>query len=188
MTVPLYFELFMYSLFLKLILSFTVWLYKNKHWKLDSFHLPELDKVAWLHLFSSLDFSIKYLFRMPHATFNFKGKLATEPAGISFKGKPTEVKCLDISGGQKTVDGVKLPWMVSKRALSALKDYEIRADDVWVTTYPKAGEITLFVFVFVSIQVDSYVVEVVLFCSVYGFVLFCFYFCVCCCCCYVATV
>ena len=57
-----------------------------------------------------------------------------------FKGKPTEVKCLDISGGHTSIDGIKLPWMVSQRALNALKEYEIRHDDVWVTTYPKAGK------------------------------------------------
>ncbi|XP_072033479.1 amine sulfotransferase-like [Amphiura filiformis] len=29
--------------------------------------------------------------------------------------------------------------MVSDRALKALKDYDVRDDDIWVTTYPKAG-------------------------------------------------
>lgn len=35
--------------------------------------------------------------------------------------------------------GFTLPWMVSDRSVEALKDYDIRDDDVWVTTYPKAG-------------------------------------------------
>ena len=36
--------------------------------------------------------------------------------------------------------GFTLPWMVSDRSVEAVKDYDIRDDDVWVTTYPKAGE------------------------------------------------
>ena len=36
--------------------------------------------------------------------------------------------------------GFKLPWMVSERSLEALKYYDVRDDDVWVTTYPKAGK------------------------------------------------
>ncbi|XP_072019495.1 amine sulfotransferase-like isoform X2 [Amphiura filiformis] len=58
---------------------------------------------------------------------------------FNFKGKPTEVKCLDMSGGHTAVGDIQLPWMVSQRALVALKDYDIRQDDIWVTTYPKAG-------------------------------------------------
>ena len=36
-------------------------------------------------------------------------------------------------------DGVKFHWMVSERVVQAVKDYDVRDDDVWVTTYPKAG-------------------------------------------------
>ncbi|XP_072025593.1 sulfotransferase 6B1-like [Amphiura filiformis] len=36
-------------------------------------------------------------------------------------------------------DGVPFPWMVSERVVKALKDYDVRDDDIWVTTYPKAG-------------------------------------------------
>ena len=36
-------------------------------------------------------------------------------------------------------DGIILPWMVSERALQAMIDYDVRDDDVWITTYPKAG-------------------------------------------------
>ncbi len=35
--------------------------------------------------------------------------------------------------------GVTFPWMVSEKAVKELKDYDVRDDDVWVTTYPKAG-------------------------------------------------
>ena len=37
-------------------------------------------------------------------------------------------------------DGVKFHWMVSERVVQAVKDYDVRDDDVWVTTYPKAGK------------------------------------------------
>ncbi|XP_072025012.1 sulfotransferase 1A1-like [Amphiura filiformis] len=36
-------------------------------------------------------------------------------------------------------EGVLFPWHVSERAVKALKDYDVRDDDIWVTTYPKAG-------------------------------------------------
>ncbi|XP_072018878.1 sulfotransferase 1A1-like [Amphiura filiformis] len=36
-------------------------------------------------------------------------------------------------------DGVKFFWMVSEEVVKALTDYDVRDDDVWVTTYPKAG-------------------------------------------------
>ncbi|XP_072018270.1 LOW QUALITY PROTEIN: amine sulfotransferase-like [Amphiura filiformis] len=42
---------------------------------------------------------------------------------------PPEVVC----------EGVLFPWHVSERAVKALKDYDVRDDDIWVTTYPKAG-------------------------------------------------
>ena len=36
-------------------------------------------------------------------------------------------------------DGVVFPWMVSEGAIQALRDYDVKDDDVWITTYPKAG-------------------------------------------------
>ena len=36
-------------------------------------------------------------------------------------------------------DGVLFPWVVSDRAVQAAKDYDVRDDDVWVTTFPKTG-------------------------------------------------
>ncbi len=38
---------------------------------------------------------------------------------------------------------ITFPWMVSERALKALKDYDVREDDLWVTAYPKSGILLL---------------------------------------------
>ena len=41
--------------------------------------------------------------------------------------------------GEVTIDGIKFPAMVTEKSVNELKNYAVRDDDVWVTTYPKAG-------------------------------------------------
>ena len=38
------------------------------------------------------------------------------------------------------LDGVMWPTMVTVESLQAIKDFETWEDDVWVSTYPKAGK------------------------------------------------
>ena len=42
-------------------------------------------------------------------------------------------------GPEVVHDGVIFPWVVSPRAVQAAKDYDVRDDDVFITTYPKSG-------------------------------------------------
>ena len=37
------------------------------------------------------------------------------------------------------IDRINFPWVVSERLVNELKNCDIREDDVWITTYPKAG-------------------------------------------------
>ena len=56
---------------------------------------------------------------------------------------PTSLSSVDRMRGdlppEVVHDGVVFSWLVSERAVQALKDYDVRDDDVWITTYPKAG-------------------------------------------------
>ena len=36
-------------------------------------------------------------------------------------------------------DGIMWPTMVTRESLNAIKDFEMWEDDVWISTYPKAG-------------------------------------------------
>ncbi len=37
------------------------------------------------------------------------------------------------------VRGFKFPPMVTEKSLNEMENYDVRDDDVWITTYPKAG-------------------------------------------------
>ncbi|XP_071955836.1 sulfotransferase 1C4-like isoform X1 [Antedon mediterranea] len=39
----------------------------------------------------------------------------------------------------RIVDGVRYPWVISDEILTAMETFEVRNDDIWVITYPKAG-------------------------------------------------
>ncbi|XP_071957089.1 sulfotransferase 1C4-like [Antedon mediterranea] len=39
----------------------------------------------------------------------------------------------------RIVDGIRLPWATLDEILEAMKTFQIREDDVWLVTYPKAG-------------------------------------------------
>lgn len=41
------------------------------------------------------------------------------------------------------LNGVNWPWMVTQESLDAIRAYDVWEDDVWVTTYPKAGKLYL---------------------------------------------
>ncbi|XP_033118151.1 sulfotransferase 1C4-like isoform X2 [Anneissia japonica] len=42
-------------------------------------------------------------------------------------------------GIDRIVDGVRHPWVTTDEILEAMKTFEVRTDDIWVITYPKAG-------------------------------------------------
>ena len=38
------------------------------------------------------------------------------------------------------IEGVSWPPLVSKESLKAIKNFDVRNDDVWIASYPKAGQ------------------------------------------------
>ncbi|XP_071800992.1 sulfotransferase 1A1-like isoform X1 [Asterias amurensis] len=57
------------------------------------------------------------------------------PAGKDTSMKPKQSDALNIV----RLNGVNWPWMVTQESLDTLRSYDVWEDDVWVTTYPKAG-------------------------------------------------
>lgn len=49
------------------------------------------------------------------------------------------IDCYEEALGSKRIGGVLYAEFVTERSLNAMKNYEIRHDDVWVCAHPKAG-------------------------------------------------
>ena len=66
------------------------------------------------------------------------------PAGKDTSMKPKQSDALNIV----RLNGVNWPWMVTQESLDTLRSYDVWEDDVWVTTYPKAGKKVSYINVF----------------------------------------
>ena len=66
-----------------------------------------------------------------------------KPPGEGVNVLPPSVAARGDLASEVVRDGVVFPWMVSERAIQAVRDYDVRDDDVWITTYPKAGTIRI---------------------------------------------
>ena len=53
-----------------------------------------------------------------------------------------EIRARDNRNGAHYVDGMKLPFIVSRSNLDALKTFEVRDDDVFLVTFPRSGKIS----------------------------------------------
>ena len=87
---------------------------------------------------TDLTYLLQYTEMEPHCD-QIKAMLPSLINGKTHEQLEQEEERAVVNGLFHFVNGIKLPWIVQRSNLEALKTFEVRDDDVYVVTFPRSG-------------------------------------------------